>query len=162
MRSSVTGRSRGGALALAVAMASVAAAPTRHAGAGIARRAAFHERQRLERAELEAGGGAVLPPETQVVQVRAVDVLDGVADAGPNYTLLKPKETKKERRKRQRDAATAAQAQVAACAAGTEGAEGVAAVEGVAAAERGQHAQTSVAAGGRVSSLLHVRLLVII
>ena len=77
-------------------MASEAAAPTRHEGAGVARRAAFHERLRAERAELEAAAGAGLPPETDdVALVRAVDVLDGVAEAGRNYTLLKPTEKKK-------------------------------------------------------------------
>ena len=128
------------ALALAVVMAAVAAAPTRHVGAGIARRAAFHERQRAERAELEAAGGAVLPPEnTNVAHVRESNVLDGVAESEPNYTLLKPKEKEKERRKRQREAATAAQAQAAAHAASTDGAEDVAA------AEEQQHMQASVA-----------------
>ena len=48
-------------------MSSVAVAPTRHVGAGIARRAAFHERQFTERAEREATGGAVLSAETQDV-----------------------------------------------------------------------------------------------
>ena len=77
----------------ALSMTSVAAALTRHAGAGIARRTAFHERQRAERAELEATGGAVLPAETQdVTHVSASDVLDGVEEVGPNYALLKPKE----------------------------------------------------------------------
>ena len=47
MRSAIA-RSGGVALALTVAMTSVAAAPTRHAGGGIARRAAFHERQRAD------------------------------------------------------------------------------------------------------------------
>ena len=131
-------RSGGVAFALAVTMASVAAAPTRHTGAGIARRAAFHERQRAERAELETARGAVLPPETQMVHVRAVDVLNGVAEKGPNYTLLKPKEKKKERRKRQREAAAAAQAQDAANAAGADGAQDVAA------AQEQQHVQASV------------------
>ena len=51
------------ALALSVSMMAEAAAPARHKGMGIARRAAFHERQRTERAELEAEGGAVLPAE---------------------------------------------------------------------------------------------------
>ena len=78
-------------------MASEAAAPTRHEGAGVARRAAFHERLRAERAELEAAAGAGLQPETDdVALVRAVDVLDGVAEAGQNYTLLKPTEKKKD------------------------------------------------------------------
>ena len=44
------------ALALAAAMTSVAAEPTRHTGAGIARRTAFHDRQRAERVEVEVVG----------------------------------------------------------------------------------------------------------
>ena len=100
------------ALALSVSTMAEAAAPTRHTGTGIARRAAFHERQRAERAELEAAGGAVLPAEeVGVAQVDAVTVLEGVAECGPNYTLLPSKERKKARRKRQREAAEAAQAQ---------------------------------------------------
>ena len=68
-------------------MTTVAAAPTRHTGAGIARRADFHERQRLERAELEASGGAELPAEPDdVVQTSAADVLNGVEETAPNYT----------------------------------------------------------------------------
>jgi len=58
-----------GALALTVAMPSVAEAPTQHRGTGIARREAFHERQRAERAELEAAGDMVLPAEEEVVVV---------------------------------------------------------------------------------------------
>ena len=86
------------AVVLAVALATMTEAVTRHTGVGIARRAAFHERLRAERAELD--GGAVLPAETDnVVQVDALDVLNAVAEVGPNYTLLKPTETKKQRRK---------------------------------------------------------------
>eukprot|EP00966_Prymnesium_polylepis_P063142 1465784-Prymnesium_polylepis.1 len=33
----------------------------RHTGAGVAQRAAFHERLRAERAEMEAHGGAIIP-----------------------------------------------------------------------------------------------------
>ena len=63
------------ALAVSTALMGDAQAAARHTGGGIARRAAFHERQRAERAELEAAGEAVLPPETQqVVHVLAVDI----------------------------------------------------------------------------------------
>ena len=129
-------------------MASEAAAPTRHEGAGVARRAAFHERLRAERAELEAAAGAGLPPETDdVALVRAVDVLDGVAEAGQNYTLLKPTEKKKDRRKRLREAAIAAQAQGADRAVGTD--------DDVAAAEpEHQAAVASAVAGGGTPSQL--------
>ena len=132
-------------------MASEAAAPTRHEGAGVARRAAFHERLRAERAELEAAAGAGLPPETDdVALVRAVDVLDGVAEAGRNYTLLKPTEKKKDRRKRLREAAIAAlaaQAQGADRAVGTD--------DDVAAAEpEHQAAVASAVAGGGTPSQL--------
>ena len=38
----------------------------------------------------------MLPAETDnVVHVDALDVLNAVAEVGPNYTLLKPTETKK-------------------------------------------------------------------
>ena len=129
-----------------------AAAPTRHeAGAGVARRAAFHERLRAERAELEAAAGAGLPPETDdVALVRAVDVLDGVAEAGRNYTLLKPTEKKKDRRKRLREAAIAAlaaQAQGADRALGTDGVDDVAAAE-----QEQQAAVASAVAGGGTPS----------
>ena len=103
------------AVVLAVALATMTEAVTRHTGVGIARRAAFHERLRAERAELDAAGGAVLPAETDnVVHVDALDVLNAVAEVGPNYTLLKPTETKKQRRKRQREQAAATQAQAVA------------------------------------------------
>ena len=55
------------ALAVSVCTMAEAAAPARHTGTGIARRAAFHERQRAERAELEAAGGTVLPVEKEGV-----------------------------------------------------------------------------------------------
>ena len=83
------------AVVLAVAAATMTEAGTRHTGAGIARRAAFHERLRAERAELDTAGGAVLPAETDnVVHVDAMDVLNTLAEVGPNCTLLKPTETK--------------------------------------------------------------------
>ena len=82
------------------------AGAARHTGAGIARRQAFHERQRAEREELELQGGVQLPTETSAVaSVRAVDMLDEVAEIGPNYFVLKRKESKKARRKRQQDEA---------------------------------------------------------
>ena len=76
----------------------------RHTGAGVARRQAFHERQRNERAELEEQGGVQLAAETSAIaSVRAIDMLDEVAEVGPNYFVLKSKESKKARRKRQQD-----------------------------------------------------------
>ena len=77
-------------------MASEAAAPTRHEGAGVARRAAFHERLRAERTELEAAAGAGLPPETDdVALVRAVDVLDGIG-----FNIIKTKGSRVFKRRR--------------------------------------------------------------
>lgn len=87
---------------LACAMAEVA---QRHTGAGIARRSAFHERLRAERLRLEASGGLEVPAEdsSRAIVVNAADVLAMVAEAGPNYFVLKKTESKKERRKRKRD-----------------------------------------------------------
>ena len=80
------------------------AGAARHTGAGIARRQAFHEHWRTERDKLELQGGVQLPAETSVVaSVRAIDMLDEVAEVGPNYFVLKSKESKKARRKRQQD-----------------------------------------------------------
>ena len=53
----------------------------------------------------------VLPAEEGVVLVASATVLNGVEEAGPNYTLLPPKEKKKDRRKRQREEAVARQQQ---------------------------------------------------
>ena len=78
-------------------------AAARHTGAGVARRQAHHERMRDERAREAAAGDAELPPEDDAVEMAsAVHVLDCVAEVGPNYTLLRSKETKAKRRKRQR------------------------------------------------------------
>ena len=78
-------------------------AAARHTGAGVARRQAHHERMRDERAREAAAGNAELPPEDDAVEMAsAVHVLDSVAEVGPNYTLLRSKETKAMRRKRQR------------------------------------------------------------
>ena len=83
----------------------MAEAAQSHTGGGVARRVAFHERQRAERAELEARGGLHVPAEDglHAHDMSAVDVLAGVAEAGPNYIVLKKTETKMERRKRKRD-----------------------------------------------------------
>ena len=76
-------------------------AAARHTGAGVARRQAHHERMRDERAREAAAGDAELPPEDDAVEMAsAVHVLDSVAEVGPNYTLLRSKETKAMRRKR--------------------------------------------------------------
>ena len=79
-------------------------AAARHTGAGVARRQAHHERMRDERAREAAAGDAELPPEDDAVEMAsAVHVLDSVAEVGPNYTLLRSKETKAKRRKRKRE-----------------------------------------------------------
>ena len=84
----------------------------RHTGTGIARRQAFHERQREERVELEAAGGAVLPAEKEgIALIDAATVLGGVDEYGPNYIRSRPKEKKTMRRKRQREEAEARQQQ---------------------------------------------------
>ncbi|EOD15651.1 hypothetical protein EMIHUDRAFT_225992 [Emiliania huxleyi CCMP1516] len=79
-------------------------AAARHAGAGVARRQAHHERMRDERAREAAAGNAELPPEDDAVEMAsAAQLLDSVAEAGPNYTQLRSKETKAMRRKRKRE-----------------------------------------------------------
>ena len=84
-------------------------AAARHTGAGVARRQAHHERMRDERAREAAAGDAELPPEDDAVEMAsAAQVLDSVAEVGPNYTLLRSKETKAKRRKRKREDARAA------------------------------------------------------
>ena len=68
----------------AIAMAAVEA-PVRHTGAGVARRAAHHERQRSELAlvEAETGQGELLPADdADVVLVPAGTLLEGVAEIG--------------------------------------------------------------------------------
>ncbi|EOD31504.1 hypothetical protein EMIHUDRAFT_112832 [Emiliania huxleyi CCMP1516] len=73
------------------------------------RREAHHERMRDERAREAAAGDAELPPEDDAVEMAsAAQLLDSVAEVGPNYTLLRSKETKAKRRKRQREDARAA------------------------------------------------------
>ena len=84
-------------------------AAARHTGAGVARRQAHHERMRDERAREAAAGDAELPPEDDAVEMAsAAQLLDSVAEVGPNYTLLRSKETKAKRRKRKREDARAA------------------------------------------------------
>ena len=78
-------------------------------GRSVARRQAHHERMRDERAREAAAGDAELPPEDDAVEMAsAVHVLDCVAEVGPNYTLLRSKETKAKRQKRKREDARAA------------------------------------------------------
>ena len=78
----------------------------RHTGDGVARRKAHQERQRDEREqreEADRAAGTVLPPEEGGVElVSADDVLKGVAETGPNYTLLPKRERKAKRRRRRR------------------------------------------------------------
>ena len=65
-------------------------AAARHTGAGVARRQAHHERMRDERAREAAAGDAELPPEDDAVEMAsAAQLLDSVAEVGPNYTLLR-------------------------------------------------------------------------
>ena len=85
----------------------------RHTGEGVARRKAHQERQRDEREqreEADRAAGTALPPGEQegvVELVSADDVLKGVAETGPNYTLLPKRERKAKRRRRRRAAAEA-------------------------------------------------------
>ncbi|EOD30139.1 hypothetical protein EMIHUDRAFT_203623 [Emiliania huxleyi CCMP1516] len=68
-----------------------------------------HERMRDERAREAAAGDAELPPEDDAVEMAsAAHLLDSVAEVGPNYTLLRSRETKAKRRKRKREDARAA------------------------------------------------------
>ena len=77
-------------------------AAARHTGADVARRQAHHGRMRDERAREAAAGDAELPPEDDAVEMAsAAHVLDSVAEVGPNYTLLRSKESKAMRRKRE-------------------------------------------------------------
>ncbi|EOD05070.1 hypothetical protein EMIHUDRAFT_259337 [Emiliania huxleyi CCMP1516] len=74
-------------------------AAARHTGDDVARRQAHHERMRDERAREAAAGDAELPPEDDAVEMAsAAQLLDSVAEVGPNYTLLRSKETKAKRR----------------------------------------------------------------
>ena len=60
----------------------------------------------MDRADRAAG--TALPPEEGGVElVSADDVLKGVAETGPNYTLLPKRERKAKRRRRRRAAAEA-------------------------------------------------------
>ena len=61
-----------------------------HGRRGVARRQAHHERMRDERAREAAAGDAELPPEDDAVEMAsAAQLLDSVAEVGPNYTLLR-------------------------------------------------------------------------
>ena len=69
-----------------------------HTGEGVAQRAAFHDRLRTERDNLEAEGTALQPEVTNVEEMSAADVLDGVDKVDPMYQLLPKAETKTARR----------------------------------------------------------------
>ena len=70
-------------------------------GPGVARRAAHHARRAAEREQVGRAAAALLP-ETDVRLVPAADVLAIVDEAGPNYRLLRRRESKKARRERHR------------------------------------------------------------
>ena len=79
-------------------------AAARHVGAGVKRRKAHHARQAAEREQVGRAAAALLP-ETDVRLVPAADVLAIVDEAGPNYRLLRSRESKKARRERHRSGA---------------------------------------------------------
>ena len=90
-----------------------AGAETIHTGAGVARRAAFHERRRAdaaERATSDAGDEALLHDEAQAGGVRLVPAEEvQLTPPGANYFVLTPEGSKRERReKRSRLAAAGA------------------------------------------------------
>ena len=90
-----------------------AGAETIHTGAGVARRAAFHERRRAdaaERATSDAGDEALLHDEAQAGGVRLVPAEEvQLTPPGANYFVLTPEGSKRERReKRSRLAAVGA------------------------------------------------------
>ena len=70
---------------------------SRHTGAGVARRAAHHERQAAERALAEEAP----PPAEECVRLApAAEVLDCVEEVPSHYRIVQAKETKQTRRKR--------------------------------------------------------------
>ena len=80
-----------------------AGAETIHTGAGVARRAAFHERRRAdaaERADEQRGRrGPVLHDEAQAGGVRLVPAEEvQLTPPGANYFVLTPEGSKRERR----------------------------------------------------------------
>ena len=76
-------------------------AAARHVGEGVPRRAAHHARRAAKREQVVRAAAALLP-ETDVRLVPAADVLAIVDEAGPNYRLLRRRESKKARRERHR------------------------------------------------------------
>lgn len=122
-----------------------AATLTVHTGAGVARRAAHHERQAAERAQVEARAA---PPELNIVSVPAAEVLEQVAEEGPNYRIVKRSESKKTRRKRLRAAAKAREEEAAAGEAAAE-----ASVGGARAVEQQSGETRSEAAAGGVEAM---------
>ena len=84
----------------------------RHEGEGVARRAAFHAREREQRDREAAQGLAELPSDEAagVKEVSAREVLESVAESGPNYVTLPAAERQKARRERLRVVEAARQA----------------------------------------------------
>ncbi|EOD39292.1 hypothetical protein EMIHUDRAFT_251446 [Emiliania huxleyi CCMP1516] len=84
----------------------------RHEGEGVARRAAFHARERERRDREAAQGLAELPSDEAagVKEVSAREVLESVAESGPNYVTLPAAERQKARRERLRVVEAARQA----------------------------------------------------
>ena len=84
----------------------------RHEGEGVARRAAFHAREREARDREAAQGLAELPSDEAagVKEVSAREVLESVAESGPNYVTLPAAERQKARRERLRVVEAARQA----------------------------------------------------
>ena len=76
----------------------------RHTGEGVARREAFHARERERREQEAAQGTTELPADeaAEVQEVSAGEVLDSVAESGPNYATPPATEKKKARRQRLR------------------------------------------------------------
>ena len=67
-------------------------AAARHTGAGVARRQGPTTSGCATSAREAAAGDAELPPEDDAVEMAsAAQLLDSVAEAGPNYTLLRSK-----------------------------------------------------------------------
>ncbi|EOD21599.1 hypothetical protein EMIHUDRAFT_117062 [Emiliania huxleyi CCMP1516] len=86
--------------------------PSRLKSEGVARRAAFHAREREARDREAAQGLAELPSDEAagVKEVSARGVLESVAESGPNYVTLPAAERQKARRERLRVVEAARQA----------------------------------------------------
>ena len=86
---------------------SVAGAPAQFVGAGVARRAAHHAQNVLERQAVEAAAAGELPTDdgTKLVDPATIEVAASLA----NYVVPVAREKKGHRRKRQREKAEARQ-----------------------------------------------------